>query len=94
MLNLLSHGHLRAKRQKVLFGAILSLYIFSAVRWALDVSSLWINQHAVADALAAQDLSAGNNGFVSILIAITNTTVVFSVHEHFILPPFDKILTR
>ena len=56
--DLLSCGRFRAARQKVLFGAILSSYIFAMLNTVIETSFDWTNLRIIADILATQDINA------------------------------------
>jgi hypothetical protein len=65
-----SRGRLRAIRQKVLFGAILSSYIAAMLKLATDISLVWAELRLLADILTTQDINVEINTLPAFLSLI------------------------
>jgi hypothetical protein len=68
--NPLSRARLRATRQKVLFGAILSSYTVAMLATALKFSYNCANLRRLSDILATQDMYAGVYALPDFLVII------------------------
>jgi hypothetical protein len=79
LFNLLSRGRLRATRQKVLFGAILTSYIAAMLNMAIGISLDWANLRQLADILTTQDIDAGEVNtlpdFLSLIFSAYNVRI-------------------